>query len=155
LEKTVAKRFSYRDEPVEIPISELQKDALKELRFYYHLDDRVKRFPGMVDRIMDVLTFFPDDSKPFEFHVFCPLCGWMSKLIVPSGPDFLVTPRAAFINTVCRILGNHLKRKHKLYESKTAWLAPKVPVTFFKCKKCGYEAMSLLEILSHYVHEHI
>jgi len=150
----VFKKFSWKEKPVKISVQRLQKQALRELYLHYELSPEVREYPSMVDRIMDVLTFFPDDNQPFLFRVFCPLCGWMSKLTTVAAPDFITSMRGQYINTVCRILGIHLKRKHKIYNSHTRWLAPFVPMTFFKCVRCGYEASSLIEILSHYVHEH-
>ena len=136
---------------IELDTSVKAKKAIEELRIYYRLDPKYKDLPSVIDRLMDVLTIFEDENKPFNFRVFCPLCEWISNEMRESGGN--PTIRGKFINTVCRVLGNHLKSKHGFYDSKRySYMGQSI--TVFKCKRCDFEAVKLWDILAHYVSEH-
>ena len=135
---------------VEEIVSYMMRKVREEARIFLEF---YKGYPDQKDRLYGYFSIYPDPHRE-EYHVLCPLCGWISKIMRPS---YSRHPRLDFFCNVARILGIHLTRRHawgQKYEKHRIVFYSRfgeiIPIeTTYRCLRCGAILPNLLVSVLH------
>jgi hypothetical protein len=134
-------------------------DYLRMQRFYlrthYKIERELRYMPGELDRVYDLLTVYDRESN--MECVVCPICGWLSK---PHEVkiSFEPTARMRYFAKIASILMRHIKAAHAdLFERvrRGGRIYGVTERALYQCRKCGAVEDGVIEIISHYVAEHM
>jgi len=134
-------------------------DYLRMQRFYlkthYKIERDLRYMPGELDRIYDVLTVYDRESN--MECVVCPICGWLSKPYQVK-ISFEPTARMRYFARIASILMRHARVAHmNLFERvrKGGRIYGVTERALYRCCECGAVEDGVIEIISHYVAEHM
>ncbi|RLG40842.1 MAG: hypothetical protein DRO01_03500 [Thermoproteota archaeon] len=106
------------------------------------------------DRLYTLFEVAEDPRNPYSaVRIVCPLCGWVSK------PLYFMGTRFEWMNTVARVLGVHLHKKHDWKKHFEIIKSPRIYDGInviaieqrYICRKCRFEAQNLLLSVLHYL----